>query len=80
MSPKFKKMVDDNLPIQFRKPLTSFAPSAAITTPLTEALDHFESNLLQSERGSGFPQPDLYDKHCINKYSFPKGLTTYARG
>ena len=27
-----------------------------------------------AERMSGFPMPDLYNQHYINKYSFPKGL------
>lgn len=27
-----------------------------------------------AERVSGFPMPDLYNQHYINKYSFPKGL------
>jgi hypothetical protein len=26
------------------------------------------------ERVSGFPMPELYNQHYINKYSFPKGL------
>ena len=28
-----------------------------------------------SERVSGFPMPELYNQHYINKYSFPKGLS-----
>ena len=27
-----------------------------------------------AERVSGFPMPELYNQHYINKYSFPKGL------
>ena len=27
-----------------------------------------------TERVSGFPMPELYNQHYINKYSFPKGL------
>lgn len=27
-----------------------------------------------NQRASGFPEPDLYNQHFINKYSFPKGL------
>ena len=27
-----------------------------------------------SERVSGFPMPELYNQHYINKYAFPKGL------
>eukprot|EP00347_Sterkiella_histriomuscorum_P021940 403332242 len=27
-----------------------------------------------NERVSGYPKPDLYNQHYINKYSFPKGL------
>ena len=27
-----------------------------------------------SERLSGFPMPELYNQHYINRYSFPKGL------
>ena len=27
-----------------------------------------------AERISGFPMPELYNQHYINKYSFPKGL------
>jgi hypothetical protein len=26
------------------------------------------------ERQSGYPKPELYNQHYINKYSFPKGL------
>lgn len=28
----------------------------------------------QKEKHSGFPQPQLYDQHYINKYAYPKGL------
>ena len=27
-----------------------------------------------NERASGYPKPELYNQHYINKYSFPKGL------
>jgi hypothetical protein len=27
-----------------------------------------------SEKVSGFPQPDLYNQHYINRYAFPRGL------
>jgi hypothetical protein len=32
-----------------------------------------------AEQETGFPQPELYNQHFINKYSFPKGLTGYRR-
>ncbi len=28
----------------------------------------------KGERVSGYPKPELYDQHYINKYAFPKGL------
>ena len=31
-------------------------------------------NTDSAERVSGFPMPELYNQHYINKYSFPKGL------
>lgn len=31
-------------------------------------------NMYDNERVSGYPKPDLYNQHYINKYSFPKGL------
>jgi len=30
--------------------------------------------LMSGERASGYPKPELYNQHYINKYSFPKGL------
>ncbi len=30
--------------------------------------------LFSGERQSGYPKPELYNQHYINKYSFPKGL------
>ena len=44
-------------------------------TSYYEAVD----NSLANERVSGYPQPDLYNHHCINKYSFPKGLVAQKR-
>ena len=32
-----------------------------------------------SERLSGYPQPNLYDKYYINKYAYPKGLKSYRK-
>ena len=29
---------------------------------------------ISEERLSGYPQPQLYDQHYINKYAYPKGL------
>jgi hypothetical protein len=34
---------------------------------------HNES-AVSRERVSGYPKPELYNQHYINKYSFPKGL------
>lgn len=34
---------------------------------------------MQNERVSGYPKPELYDQHYINKYAFPKGLTSYKK-
>lgn len=28
----------------------------------------------KNERVSGYPKPELYNQHYINKYAFPKGL------
>eukprot|EP00352_Strombidinopsis_acuminata_P001746 CAMPEP_0176400194 /NCGR_PEP_ID=MMETSP0126-20121128/47404_1 /TAXON_ID=141414 ORGANISM="Strombidinopsis acuminatum, Strain SPMC142" /NCGR_SAMPLE_ID=MMETSP0126 /ASSEMBLY_ACC=CAM_ASM_000229 /LENGTH=107 /DNA_ID=CAMNT_0017776307 /DNA_START=330 /DNA_END=653 /DNA_ORIENTATION=- len=33
-------------------------------------------NTENKERVSGFPKPELYDQHYINKYSFPKALVS----
>ena len=30
--------------------------------------------MVMNERASGYPKPELYNQHYINKYSFPKGL------
>jgi hypothetical protein len=41
------------------------------------ALTNYANMVEQSqsnERVSGYPKPELYNHHCINKYSFPKGL------
>jgi hypothetical protein len=32
-----------------------------------------------SEKTSGYPKPDLYDHYYINKYSYPRGLSTYKK-
>ena len=29
---------------------------------------------LGDEKVSGYPQPELYDQHYINRYAYPKGL------
>lgn len=29
---------------------------------------------LSQEQATGFPMPELYNQHYINKYAFPKGL------
>ena len=34
---------------------------------------------LSDERISGYPQPQLYDQHYINKYAYPKGLKCSGR-
>ena len=34
---------------------------------------------LSDERVSGYPQPQLYDQHYINKYAYPKGLKCAGR-
>jgi hypothetical protein len=34
---------------------------------------------LGEERMSGYPQPELYDQHYINKYAYPKGLKCAGR-
>lgn len=34
---------------------------------------------LSDERVSGYPQPQLYDQHYINKYAYPKGLKCTGR-
>lgn len=30
--------------------------------------------MFSGERASGYPKPELYNQHYINRYSFPKGL------
>lgn len=35
---------------------------------------------MSDERISGYPQPQLYDQHYINKYAYPKGLKGYRKG
>ena len=41
-----------------------------------QAADNYFNYVKQNsaERMSGFPMPELYNQHYINKYSFPKGL------
>ena len=34
---------------------------------------------MSDERVSGYPQPQLYDQHYINKYAYPKGLKCAGR-
>ena len=34
---------------------------------------------LGDEKVSGYPQPELYDQHYINRYAYPKGLKTCGR-
>lgn len=34
---------------------------------------------MSDERISGYPQPQLYDQHYINKYAYPKGLRACRR-
>lgn len=36
-------------------------------------------NSMHNERVSGYPKPELYDQHYINKYAFPKGLSSYKK-
>lgn len=33
----------------------------------------------RNEKLSGYPKPEMYNQHYINKYSFPKGLTSYKK-
>ena len=35
--------------------------------------------LQTNERMTGYPNPKLYDQFYINKYSFPKGLTSCTK-
>ena len=37
------------------------------------------SSQMSDERISGYPQPQLYDQHYINKYAYPKGLKCAGR-
>jgi len=32
-----------------------------------------------SEQEAGYPQPNLYNQHFINKYAFPKALQSYRK-
>lgn len=41
---------------------------------MTEQYIQAVLNSNQNERISGYPKPDLYNQHYINRYSFPKGL------
>jgi hypothetical protein len=44
--------------------------------------DYFTMNqggLFPGERQSGYPKPELYNQHYINKYSFPKGLVAMRK-
>lgn len=34
---------------------------------------------MSEEINSGYPQPQLYDQHYINKYAYPKGLKCTGR-
>ena len=34
---------------------------------------------MSDERISGYPQPQLYNQHYINKYAYPKGLKFTGR-
>ena len=36
--------------------------------------DQNDFQLNSGERASGYPKPELYNQHYINRYSFPKGL------
>jgi hypothetical protein len=49
------------------------------STSNNSMIKDLESNLLQSERMSGYPNPELYNKHCIHNYAFPKGLHAISK-
>jgi len=34
---------------------------------------------LSQEQATGFPMPELYNQHYINKYAFPKGLASQRK-
>lgn len=47
----------------------------SVLTNYMSAIEHSSAN----ERVSGYPKPELYNHHYINKYSFPKGLIAMDR-
>lgn len=56
----------------------SFMPQTAGT--ILNNQNYLEmSSQMSDERISGYPQPQLYDQHYINKYAYPKGLKCAGR-
>lgn len=47
--------------------------------PYSEMYYQLEGLAISDEKLSGYPQPQLYDQHYINKYAYPKGLKTNGR-
>ena len=47
--------------------------------PYASVLSHLGGLGLSDERMTGYPQPQLYDQHYINKYAYPKGLKTNGK-
>ena len=45
----------------------------SITEIKPESMKHL------TEQECGYPMPQLYNQHYINKYAFPKGLNVYRR-
>jgi hypothetical protein len=38
-----------------------------------------ENQVGLSEQQCGYPMPDLYNQHYINRYAFPKALQSYKK-
>ena len=78
-NPQIQKIIDEGtVP---RTNIVSFSQDVnpENITASSSLLKDIESNLMQSERTSGYPNPELYNKHCIHKYAFPKGLHAMAK-
>lgn len=50
-------------------------PQDSVLTNYMTAVEISSAN----ERVSGYPKPELYNHHYINKYSFPKGLVAMSK-
>jgi hypothetical protein len=48
--------------------------------PYAQVMQQLGGLGISDEKVSGYPQPQLYDQHYINKYAYPKGLKTYNKG